>query len=319
MSVCAGCWHVLALPDRGQTPRPPPAGGSVFAIRSYRHVSRDDADATVGIGQVQPVSYVRYASFDLPLMIALVIGAWQTMTNSLPQRPWIGILSRGVIPLLLVAVTYSGVRERYRQNFRAVIASAASFVGGRGDSIYDAYVDQKAWPGRSLEGGIRPWGLAIWRVLGPGTRFWAFESHTYCMLRDCLSGNDVAPSGYLRARSTFCLVQQIRRKQSSRRKTSIIFWLEWIPTPMTQMMCSALFSPDQIGERLGIKWTDGTHFLLTWRESASTPLSPEWVATYRQVAKGAACDQWANLQSLAEQLPRHPRWGRDLVMPWSKP
>jgi hypothetical protein len=89
--------------------------------------------------------------------------------------------------------------------------------------------------------------------------------------------------------------------------------------PNDRLMCSALFSPDQIGQRLGIKWTDGTHSLLTWRESAAQPLSPEWLATYGEAAKRAACGDWPNLQSLAEQLPRHPRWGRDLVMPWSKP
>jgi hypothetical protein len=273
--------------------------------------------ATVVIGRTQPVSYVRYASFDLPLMIALVIGAWQAMTNSFPQRPRIRMLSRSVIPLLVLAVTYSGVPDRYRQNFRGVIASAASFVSGH-YSIYDAYVDQKAWPGRSPEGGIRPWGLAIWRVLGPGARFWAFDYHTYCMLPDCRP--ETMSSFRLSPRALDILLGPADQAKAILQEENLNYFLVGMDSnPNDRLMCSALFSPDQIGQRLGIKWTDGTHSLLTWRESAAQPLSPEWLATYREAAKRAACGDWPNLQSLAEQLPHHPRWGRDLVMPWSKP
>jgi hypothetical protein len=96
------------------------------------------------------------------------------------------------------------------------------------------------------------------------------------------------------------------------------FLIEMDDTLHEKLMCTALFSPDQIKDHLGIKWTDGTHYLLTWLNPGIEPLTGEWIEAYRQKAAGASCGGFPILKSLAEQLGRNPRWGADLVMPWSK-
>src|SRR3981189_3476793 len=44
---------------------------------------------------------------------------------------------------------------------------------------------------------------------------------------------------------------------------------------------SKLFAPDTIGRFLGIKWTDGSMFLLTWIGPETTPLTPKFFEVYR--------------------------------------
>jgi hypothetical protein len=82
--------------------------------------------------------------------------------------------------------------------------------------------------------------------------------------------------------------------------------------------CSALFSPDRIGDYLGIKWTDGTHFLLTWLAPGIEPLPASWLEDYRKKINGALCSSLPLLQAIAPQLSRNPRWGADLLMPWTR-
>jgi hypothetical protein len=45
---------------------------------------------------------------------------------------------------------------------------------------------------------------------------------------------------------------------------------------------SALFSPDNIANYLGIRWSDGTTYLLTWLGPGIQPLDAAWVADYRR-------------------------------------
>ena len=45
---------------------------------------------------------------------------------------------------------------------------------------------------------------------------------------------------------------------------------------------SPLFTPDNIGRYLGVRWTDGTSVLLTWLGPGVQPLTPAWLAAYRE-------------------------------------
>jgi len=45
---------------------------------------------------------------------------------------------------------------------------------------------------------------------------------------------------------------------------------------------SKLFAPDTIGDYLGIKWTDGSAFLLTWSGPDTTPITSEFLEIYRK-------------------------------------
>jgi hypothetical protein len=82
-----------------------------------------------------------------------------------------------------------------------------------------------------------------------------------------------------------------------------------------------VFAPDQIAQYIGIKWTDGTSFLLTWLGPGVIPLTPEWVAQYKKAVESAPYQpaQFPTelMLSVREQLRGNPRWGRDLKLPVS--
>ena len=269
------------------------------------------------VGRSQPVSYVRYTSFALPLMLAITLGGWQILANSLPKSRWLCRACCGsLVPIALLVLALTTLNADYRKSFRLTVADAASFVGGR-FSIYDAYVHQMGWPGRSPDGAIRPWALAVWRHLGPETRFWTFGVHTYCMLPGCVP--ESMYSFRMSPRSLDILFGPADQAKAIFQQEGLNYFLiEMDDAIHDQLMCTALFSPDQIKDHLGIKWTDGTHFLLSWLDSGSRPLTAEWIDAYRQKVAGAACQHFPIFKTLADQLGRNPRWGEDLVMPWSK-
>lgn len=270
---------------------------------------------TITIGRAQPISFVRYVSFDLPLLLVITLAVWQVMLNASPR--WLAVLARRVIPIALLALTLSTLPTSFQIGFGEVVASAGRFAGGR-YSIYDAYVDQKGWLGRSPDGAVRPWALAVWQQLGPDVRFWTFGNHTYCMLPGCRP--EAMTSYRLSPHALDILFGPPGQAKTILQQEKLNYFLVEMDDGINdQLMCSALFSPDQIGKWLGVKWSDGTHFLLTWLDAGAEPLSEEWIELYRPKAAGAACGFWPLMHSLAAQLPQNPHWGRDLVMPWSKP
>ena len=88
----------------------------------------------------------------------------------------------------------------------------------------------------------------------------------------------------------------------------------WDVTPLLKP-----FEPDNIANYLGVKWTDGTSYLLTWLGPGVTPLNAEWIAQYKHaiaVAPGPPNNFPLDLMSnLREQMQHNPHWGRELTLP----
>jgi hypothetical protein len=87
-----------------------------------------------------------------------------------------------------------------------------------------------------------------------------------------------------------------------------------------------MFSPDHIGHYLGVKWTDGTNYLLTWLGPGVEPLSPGWLAEYRkQVFASPVATSFMQSEATfrdiyaSVQANPDPAWGRDLPLPWLAP
>jgi len=84
---------------------------------------------------------------------------------------------------------------------------------------------------------------------------------------------------------------------------------------------AGIFAPDQIGHYLGVKWTDGTTYLLTWLGPGVEPLSADWLAQYRKhVSETIEVVYFQRirliLRDVYEQLKSHPHWGSQLKLPW---
>jgi hypothetical protein len=264
-------------------------------------------------GSTQPISFVRYSSFVLPLMIATAAGLWQLMGASLPSKRGLRILTGCVIPVLLLVGTLSGAYRSYGPFFVSAVGNAARFVTGR-YSIYDSYVDQAGWPGRSPEGAIRPWAHAVWKELGPGTRFWVFDVHTYCMLPDCRP--ETFMSFRMSPRSMDVMLGNASQARQILQQEGLDYFLIAMDDQVVDALpCTELFSPDHIAEHLGVKWRDQTHVLLTWLGPGIEPLTAAWIEEYRKHVQTAACGYVALLKNAAPQLANNPRWGAGLAKP----
>ena len=278
--------------------------------------------AAVAVGRTQPISFVRYTSFVLPLMFGMTAGGWQLMAASLPRTSWIRHACGFVLPVAVLILALVTLNPSYRTSFGTVVANSTKFVAGSA-SIYDGYINQSGWPGRGPgplpgpDGAVRPWALAIWKELGPNIRFWTFGVHTYCMVPRCRP--EAFHSFRMSPRSLNIWLGEPTEARAILQQEGLNYFLvEMDDTLRDVLLCSPLFSPDKIGDYLGIRWTDGTHFLLTWHGPGIEPLTPSFLEGYSKKVQAAPCGFVPLLQTLAGQVGKNPRWGSDLVMPWSR-
>jgi hypothetical protein len=262
------------------------------------------------IGRTQPISFVRYTSFVLPMAAALIAATWLVTARSLPRLRW-AYRADVVLPFLILGVALASTNAGYRDSMRTLVGTAARFMTGSA-SIYDAFVDQRGWPGRGPDGAVRPWALAVWKELGPGTRFWTFSGHTYCMVPGCRP--EILPQFRLSPRLLDVLLGPPAQARAILHEERLDHFLVEMDDSLSDLLlCAPLFSADHIQDHLGTRWTDGTHFLLTWRGPGVEPLTASWLEQYRAKTHEAPCSKLPLLRSLAEQLRNNPRWGADLA------
>src|SRR5262249_26863057 len=97
------------------------------------------------------------------------------------------------------------------------------------------------------------------------------------------------------------------------------FFVSWDLEDRDLFACSPLLSPEHIAENLGVKWTDGTSYLLTWLAPGVSPLTLDWIGKYRAhieaAAEGARCDDNPRLalgRKVYEQVLQGKRWGAEI-------
>jgi hypothetical protein len=275
---------------------------------------------SAAMGAAFPDSFYRYASFFVPVEFAAGAVLWLSI-GALARPRWAPILTGLVVPIIAFAFFAQGLWRQEGAQIEAVVKSGVRFVSGR-HSIYDSYVDQAAWPARAAYGGIYPGSLAVWRGLGPipQPRVWTFHIHSYCMLPGCLFESDESFPGSPRmADVMFGPLDQARAILQQEGLTYFLYSRELQirdPLPAT-----GIFTPEEISHYLGVKWTDGTTYLLTWLGPGVEPLSADWLAQYRkQVTQTAEVVYFQRnrllWRSVYEQLKSHPHWGSQLKLPW---
>ena len=314
-----GLYRVVRVAARGRT--------SFFAIRSLSAPAPSDCTAVMAVllallvstlcllatvGREQPISFARYTSFMLPLMLAISIAAWQWITIATTGVPRIRWIFAFVLPAALLVATFAGTGRPYRAGFARVLTNSAKFAGGS-FSIYDGYIHQRDWASPyPNDGAVRPWALAVWKELGPGARFWTFGNHTYCMLPRCQVQQFF--SMRMSPRSLDIFLGDAPQARAIFQEEALNYFLIEMDEDLTDPLpCSPLFSPERIADYLGIKWTDGTHFLLTWLGPGIEPLPTAWIEAYKKkILQRNNCGYLTILRDVAEQLRKNPRWGADL-------
>src|SRR5262245_52688198 len=65
---------------------------------------------------------------------------------------------------------------------------------------------------------------------------------------------------------------------------------------------SRLFSPEMIGHYLGVKWTDGSTFLLTWAGPETTPIGSDFLDAYTHRRNEPDASRWFRFDELASLI-----------------
>ncbi|MBL6650062.1 MAG: hypothetical protein ISP49_00605, partial [Reyranella sp.] len=277
---------------------------------------------TVTAGASEPVSYVRASSFMLPLTIAVAAIIWQLALASADWH-WVGRLLLGsLVPLGLAAVTLVQAYESQKPTLLPVMATAVRFVDGR-YSIFDGYRDQSGWPALPDATAIYPGMYDAWKSVGPGQRLWSFNVHTYCMLPGCRVESHL--SSKLSARRTEILYGSAEVARKTLQEEGLnYFFIATRRDIRDPMICTPLFSPDTIRDYLGVKWSDGTDALLTWKGPGVAPLPEQWVEKYRKALKDSPhtpdCSgdgpAFSHIgRRIHDEVTKGKRWGRDIEQP----
>ena len=263
-------------------------------------------------GRAEQVSFYRYASFSTALAIISGVLAWnfaggENRVTRIARYPVVAILI-----LLLCAATSAYPRYTFKAMDRGLHFATGLY------SIDAAYQTQYGPSPRTEWSAIYSGARGAYGVVGPGTPIWSLHIHTYCMLPGCLV--ESFPSFLMTHhwdRVMFGTPDEARKTLHAARLDYFLFTREADirdPLPL-----SPLFSPDNIGQFLGIRWTDGTTSLLTWLGPGVTPLDPAWIADYRHAVERSGTVQsfpYAAMKQIFAGLDATPHPWRAVRLPW---
>ncbi|MBV8779713.1 MAG: hypothetical protein JO258_21180 [Alphaproteobacteria bacterium] len=274
------------------------------------------AAVAAAAGRAQPISFFRLTSFCLPATIAFAACGWLYIAPALRVARLDGAVRLALPVILLVAVLFAFVSHRAAP-VRQVLSNAIVFATGQ-ISIRDAYGRQQGWPGRQPWGGIFPGTLGAWQTAGPGTRIWSMHLGAYCMLPHCRS--ETFFSFILSPRLLDLLAASAEGECDILHREGLDYFFYTTAMDLNDILpLTQAFAPERIADYVGIKWSDGTSYLLTWLGPGVEPLTAEWVARYKQAVETAPYQPrsfpLALMLNLRQQLQGNPTWGRDLTLP----
>jgi hypothetical protein len=224
-------------------------------------------------GRAQQISFYRYATFATALTLSAAMLLWAPSLNSVGNLQSRIASDRRTTAIVLLICLAGDIYPT--QTLRA-LERALGFASGR-YSIDNAYTIQYGWVRNGIYSGSR----GAYEAVGPGTPIWSLHVHTYCMLPDCKL--ETYPSFIMTRqwdRVMFGQPEEAKRALQAADLNYFLFTREYSITDPLPL--SPLFTPDNIGHYLGVRWTDGTSVLLTWLGPGVQPLTPAWLAAYRE-------------------------------------
>jgi hypothetical protein len=269
VAVCAVVWRLRNGRWAGPVPAAQQLGILLAAIPVFVALALTE-------GVAQQVSFWRYASFMIPLIIVGGAALWGlpaaepgSRTGRLVREPWAPAI---VFAVCVFTVLHASHPARFIRTF---LPSAARYAVGA-ISIDAAYTVQPYLPPTGIYAGAR----GAYEVVGPGTPIWSFHVHSYCMLPGCL----------VESYSSFLLPDwdevmfgspdEARHALQASGHNYFLFSRELML--IDALPLSPLFRPENIARYLGVRWTDGTTALLTWLGPGVQPLDQGWLDAYRQ-------------------------------------
>jgi hypothetical protein len=246
------------------------------------------------VGRAQSISFERLSTFFVPLLLlfAIAVSAW-LFNGKLQSRgdPW----TWTVLPaVLLVAVlgAWQG-KDHWSRRLPGETANALRFFSGR-FSLAEAY----GHVGGYAFGGINPDALNAARQLPYGTPIWSTNVDSYCMVPGCLI--ESAISFKMSGRLDEILGGDPELAKQRLQEAGLNYFLFMKDLRIIDLLpFSRLFAPDTIGRYLGVKWSDGSTFLLTWVGPDTTPIGPDFLEAYTRRRAAPDALQWFKFDELA--------------------
>jgi len=246
-------------------------------------------------GRAQSISFERLSSFFVPLLVlfAIAYGAW-LLNGKLQSRgdPWTWIV---LPPVLLIAVlgAWQG-KYHWSRQLPAETANILRFFSGR-FSLADAYAHADS--GYAF-GAINPEALKAARQLPYGTPIWSTNVDSYCMVPGCLIEDVI--SFKMSGRLDEILGGDPELAKQRLQEAGLNYFLFMKDYRVIDLLpFSRLFAPETIGRYLGVKWSDGSTFLLTWIGPDTTPIGADFLDAYKRQRAEPDALRWFKFDELA--------------------
>jgi hypothetical protein len=247
------------------------------------------------VGRAQYYSFFRLSTFFVPLLVMLAIacGVWLLDRQLGPRRdPW----AWTVLPaFLLIAVlgAWQG-KDHWSRRLPGETANVLRFFSGR-FSLADGYTHADS--GYAF-GAIDPEALATARQVPYGTPIWSTNVDSYCMVPGCLIESVI--SFKMSGRLDEILGDDPELAKRRLQEVGLNYFLFRKDYRLIDLLpYGRLFSPDTIGRYLGVKWSDGTSFLLTWIGPDTSPIGPDFLDAYVRRRAEPDALQWFKFDELA--------------------
>jgi hypothetical protein len=246
-------------------------------------------------GRAQSISFERLSTFFVPLLVlfAIACSAW-LLNGKLQSRgdPW----TWTVLPAVLLIAVLGAWQGKYHwsRQLPAETANILRFFSGR-FSLADAYA--RADSGYAF-GAINPDALKAAQQLPYGTPIWSTNVDSYCMVPGCLIEDVI--SFKMSGRLDEILGGDPELAKQRLQEAGLNYFLFMKDYRIIDLLpFSRLFAPDTIGRYLGVKWSDGSTFLLTWIGPDTTPIGPDFLDAYEHRRAEPDALRWFKFDELA--------------------
>jgi hypothetical protein len=270
-------------------------------------------------GRAQNVSFYRYSSFIVPVIIVAAAGWWALPLFLVPgahwfQRWWTQRVPATIAALCAILIVFGTDLQR---RFLNIAGNTLGYASGL-LSIDDAY--QRALFSYLPWGAIYPAARGAYAAVGPNVPIWSLHILTYCMLPGCkmksVHSFSMTPDW---DRLMWGSPEEGRNLLQTAGLNHFFFSREI--EIHDHLPRSQLFSPDNIGRYLGIRWTDRIGTLLTWLGPETTKLDDEWIASYRSAVEASRTVQSfpdEAMRAAFAQLRASPHPWRAFRLPWER-
>ncbi len=249
-------------------------------------------------GRGQSVSFGRLSTFFVPLLVLLGI-AGSVWALNWPLGRGASMLLRLALPaaLFIGVLTAWEKAENWTAPLGPATANALRFFTGR-ISLSEAYAHANS---PYAFGAINPGALAAARQVPPGTPIWSTNVDSYCMVPDCLIESVI--SFKMSGRLDEILGGDPELARQLLQEAGLNFFLFMRDYQLIDLLpYSRLFAPETIGRYLGVKWSDGSNYLLTWTGPDTRPIGPDFLGPYTRRRDEPDGSRWFRFADLAPQI-----------------